>query len=387
MSYAAAMRDQRLDKLARVLVEYSTGVRAGQLVRISGDPVAMPLVEAVYERVLAAGAHPLVRLRANALQPIMFRHGNDEQLGYVPELAVREVETIDVSIGIWAEENTRALSRVDPVRQGLASAANRPLWDVFMKRAAAGELKWCGTQYPTQGSAQDAEMSLHEYETFVFGAGHLDADDPVARWREIQERQQRVADYLQGKREIHFLAANGTDLRVNVEGMMWVNCAGHENFPDGEVFTGPNLDAADGGVNGTVRFSFPAVHHGREATGVVLEFEKGRVVKATAEKGEHFLKAMIEQDEGASRLGEIALGTNYDIREFSRNTLFDEKIGGTFHSALGAGYPETGNTNQSGLHWDMVCDMREASGGGVVTVDGEVISRDGRFVCEGWPGV
>ena len=181
---------------------------------------------------------------------------------------------------------------------------------------------------------------------------------------------------------MHFQADNGTDVVVDIDGMHWINCCGHENFPDGEVFTGPNLDHASGGVNGVVRYHFPAVHGGREVQDIELVFEKGRVAKATASKNEAFLRQMLEQDERAAYVGEVAIGTNYNITEYSKNTLFDEKIGGTFHMAVGSGYPETGNQNESGLHWDMVCDLRS---GGTVTVDGEVISRDGRFVFDDWP--
>ena len=357
------MTDPRLTALARVLVHYSTGVKPGQLVRISGEPVAMPLIEAVYEEVLKAGAHPLPRLSPASLTDIFYDLANDEQLKHVNPLAMEEMRTIDATIGMWAEVNTKSLSRVDPARQGLASAARREITDVFFKRAAAGELKWTGTMYPTQSSAQDAEMSLREYEDFVFTAGHLDADDPVAVWKAIHDRQQKVVDYLTGSKEVRFQASNGTDLTVNVDGMTWINCDGHENFPDGEVFTGPNLDAPDGGVNGVVRYSFPAVHHGREVHDIQLTFAHGRVVDAKASKNLDFLLAMLDQDEGARALGEIAIGTNYAITQYTKNTLFDEKIGGTFHAAVGAGYPETGNSNQSGLHWDMVCDLRPAEGG------------------------
>lgn len=384
------MRDPRLTALARVLVKYSTGVKPGQLVRISGDPVAMPLVEAIYEEVIKAGAHPLPRLNAASLNDLFYAYANEDQLRYVNPLALEEMRTVDVSIGMWAEVNTRAQSQVDPKRQGIASAARKPLTEVFFKRAAEGALKWTGTQFPTHAAAQDAEMSLREYEDFVFAAGHLDAADPVAVWKEIHERQQKIVDYLTGSKEVRFQAPNGTDLMVNVEGMTWINCDGHENFPDGEVFTGPNLEGADGGVNGIVRYSFPAVHHGREVHDIELTFAKGRVVDAKASKNLDFLLAMLDQDEGARGLGEIAIGTNYSITRYTRNTLFDEKIGGTFHAAVGAGYPETGNSNQSGLHWDMVCDLRPpqaGSPGGTITVDGEIISRDGVFVFEGWPGV
>ncbi len=377
------MRDQRLEKLAGVLVDYSTGVKPGQVVRITGDPVSIPLLEAVYERVLAAGAHPHLKCAPDTLRDLFLERADDKQLEYVSPLLVNEVETIDVSIGLWAETNTKSMSQVDPKRQGKASAARKPIFKRFMERAAKDELRWVGTLFPTSASAQDAEMSLRNYEDFVFAAGHLDKDDPVAVWRAIEARQQKVVDYLNGKKRLHFQAANGTDLHVNVTGMKWVNCCGHHNFPDGEVFTGPNLDAEDGGVNGVVRYSFPAVHNGREVHDIELTFEKGRVVKAKASKNQDFLEQMLDQDEGARSLGEIAIGTNYEIRKYTKNTLFDEKIGGTFHAAVGAGYPETGNANESGLHWDMVCDLRE---GGTVTVDGEVISKDGKFVFEGWPG-
>lgn len=377
------MRDQRLDRLAGVLVEYSTGVKPGQIVRISGDPVAMPLMEALYERTLLAGAHPFVKLTSDALTEVFLEHASEEQLKYVSPLAQHEIETIDASIGIWAETNTKGLSRIDAKRQGMHSAARKPIFKVFMDRAARGDLKWCGTLFPTLASAQDAEMSLRQYEAFVFGAGYLDRPDPVAEWRKIHEAQDRVREYLQGKHEVRFQTANGTDLRVNVEAATWINCSGHENFPDGEVFAGPSLDAEDGGVNGVVRYSFPAVHHGREVHDIELTFEKGRVTRATASKNEDFLVQMLDQDEGARNLGEIAIGTNYQIKEYSKNTLFDEKIGGTFHAAVGAGYPESGNRNESGLHWDMVCDLRT---GGTITVDGKVISRDGRFLFPGWPG-
>jgi aminopeptidase len=377
------VRDQRLDKLAEVLVNYSTQVKPGQLVRLSGDPVALPLLEAIYEAVLRAGAHPYLRCAPQSLEYVRLELSNDEQLTYVSPVAQHEVETIDVAISLWAETNTRSLSRSDPHKQSLASAARKPIFKAFMDRAAKKELRWCGTLFPTRASAQDAEMSLRQYEQFVFGAGHLDAPDPVAQWKQIEVCQQQVVDFLQGTHELKFKTPAGTDLTVNVEGMTWINCCGHENFPDGEVFTGPNLDAADGGVNGVVHYSFPAVHLGREVDGIVLTFKQGRVVDAKASKNQDFLIKMLDQDEGARRLGEIAIGTNYQVREYTKNTLFDEKIGGTFHAAVGAGYPETGNSNESGLHWDMVCELRQ---GGTITADDTVFSIDGKFVFDGWPG-
>ena len=377
------MRDPRLDKLADVLVNYSTGVKKGQLVRLNADPIAMPLMEAIYERCIKAGAHVLFQCQPNSLSEIFYEHASDDQLKYVSPIAKQTIKQVDVSIGMWAQTNTKALSNVDPKKQAKAASARKPISKIFMKRAAEGDLKWCGTLYPTAAGAQDAEMSLREYEDFVFKAGLPHNRDPVAEWKKIATRQQRVVDYLTGKKEIHFKADNGTDLRVNVEGMTWINCCGHENFPDGEVFTGPNLKAKDGGVNGVVRYHFPAVHRGREVHDIELVFEKGRIVKARASKNEAYLKQMLKLDKGAGTLGEIAIGTNYNIQQYTKNTLFDEKIGGTFHAAVGAGYPESGNSNESGLHWDMVCDLRP---GGSITVDGTVISKNGKFTGKGWPG-
>ncbi len=376
------MRDQRLDKLADILVRYSARVKKGDLVSINADPVAYPLVEAVCERVLAAGGHPFWQVRSESLFENFMLHASDEQLGYVSPIEVHRTETIDVHIGLWADTNTKALGQIDPARLARQQSARKPLTKRFLERAADGELRWVGTMYPTNAAAQDAEMSLAEYEEFVFRGGLLHLPDPVAAWQEIFKKQERVREYLQGKKEVHFQAPprngdDGTDLRVNVDGGIWVNCGGHENFPDGEVFAGPQ------GADGHVNYSFPAVYNGREVEGVRLAFKDGRVVDATAKKGEDFLIAMLDQDEGARTMGEIAIGTNYEIKNFSRNTLFDEKIGGTFHAACGAGYPESGSTNESGLHWDMVCDLRT---GGTIAADGEVFHRDGLFLLDGCPG-
>ena len=372
------MRDPRLTRLADVLVNYSVAVKPGQLVRLSGGPPAAPLLVELYRATLAAGGHPFVRMAPEELGEIFIKHATDEQLKYVNPISKFEGETVDASIGIWAEENTRSMTNADPKRMGTSAAARKPLGQTFMKRAAEGSLRWSGTQMPTQASAQDAEMSLAEYEEFVFGAGLLNEADPVASWRAVSGRQQKLIDFLQGKGDYHVTAANGTDLRMSVAGRTWINCDGHENFPDGEVFTGPVLDSATGVVN----FSFPAVYHGREVQDVRLRFRDGKVVDASAGKGEDYLTSMLDMDAGSRLLGECAIGTNFGITRYTRNTLFDEKIGGTVHFALGAGYPETGNDNQSGLHWDMVVDLRA---GGRVEIDGQAVLVDGRFTHEGFP--
>jgi aminopeptidase len=372
------MYDSRVQKLADVLVNYSVGVKKGQLVRISGPPTAEPLVIELYRRVVEAGAHPMVRMGPEELGEIFLKTANDEQLRYISPISMLEQEKIDCSISIWAEQNTRALTNCDPRKIGISQSARKPLMEIFLQRAAEGKLKWTGTQFPTQASAQDADMSLAEYEDFVFRAGLLHLDDPAAAWRQISQRQQRLVDWLNGKKEYRVVAANGTDIRMSVAGQTWINCDGHENFPDGEVFTGPVIES----VSGVVRFSFPAVHLGREVQDVQLTFRDGKVVDAKASKGEQFLHSMLDTDAGSRFLGECAIGTNYDVKNYTRNTLFDEKIGGTVHFALGAGYPETGNKNQSGLHWDMVVDLRQ---GGYIELDGEKINIDGRFTRPEWP--
>ncbi len=375
------MHDPRLDKLADILVRYSTRIKKGDLVEIRSDPSGMPLVAAVFDRVLQAGGHPFWTARSEQLTDAMLMDGSDEQLAYVSPIEHHCNETVDAYIGVWADVNTKSLGAVDPARLAKSRAARKDLMARFLARAAEGSLRWVGTQFPTHASAQDAEMSLSQYADFVFRAGLLHLPNPVAAWEEVFERQERVREYLQGKKEVHFQAPardghDGTDLRVNVDGGIWVNCAGQENFPDGEVFAGPQ------GADGHVNYSFPAVYNGREVEGVRLVFKGGRVVDASASKGEDFLIAMLDQDEGARTMGEIAIGTNYGITEFSKNTLFDEKIGGTFHAACGAGYPESGSTNESGLHWDMVCDLRQ---GGSIEADGERFHENGLFLRDGWP--
>jgi aminopeptidase len=375
LDYNGAMRDPRLAKLADVLVNYSVGVKKGNLVRIAGPSDAEPLLMELNRAVLAAGGYPMVRTALDGLSEIFFKSASDEQLEYVNPVTKFEFETIDCQIGVWAEQNTRALTNCDPKRMAKNAAAQKPIMEIFMRRASEEKLKWTGTQFPCQASAQDAEMSLAEYEDFVFGAGMLNEADPVGAWKKISARQQKLTDFLNGKSDYHVAAANGTDIRMSVAGKKWINCDGHANFPDGEVFTGPVIDS----VNGIVHFSFPAVHGGREVEGVRLKFKDGKVVDASAEKGQEFLISMLDMDAGSRFLGECAIGTNYSITKYTKNTLFDEKIGGTVHFALGAGYPETGNSNQSGLHWDMVVDLRK---GGFAEIDGKKVNVDGKLLPE-----
>ncbi len=377
------MHDSRLAKLADVLVNYSVEVKRGDLVRIAASTVAEPLMVELYKAVLKAGGHPYVQLAPDECAEQFFKLAKKHQLDFVNPVARYEMKTIDCMITAWGGSNTKHLSHVDPKAQARASAARKPIVNIFMKRLALPKgrkdrLRWVGTQFPCQSAAQDAEMSLSDFAAFVFDAGLLNKPNPAAEWRKISTRQQRVCDHLNHAREVRFRNDQGTDLRVGVRGRRWINCDGHANFPDGEVFTGPIEDATEG----VVCYNFPAVHGGREVHDIRLTFKAGRVVDCSASKNEDFLISMLDQDKGARILGEIAIGTNYRIRRYMKNTLFDEKIGGTFHAAVGASITESGGKNTSGLHWDMVCDLRR---GGTIEVDGKVISRNGRFTRSNWP--
>jgi aminopeptidase len=366
------MHDVRIDRLAQVLVNYSLAAESNQLFRIVAPMAAAPLVRAVYREAMCAGTNPLMRLTLDGLDEIFYKHANDNQLTYVPQLARDEIETVDLHLSILADENPRALSGVDSKLVAKRRAAMSPISKRMMERSAEGSFRWCLTLFPTAAQAQEADMSLSDYADFVFAAGKLDHEDPVAAWQAQRAEQERIIDRLKVANQIRIVGP-GTDLTYAVAGRTWVNCAGDRNFPDGEVFTGPEEQK----TNGFITYSFPAIYMGREVSGIRLEFVDGKVVKATADKGEDLLHSLLDMDEGARRLGEVAFGTNYGIQRFSRNILFDEKIGGTVHLALGAAYPETGCTNQSALHWDMICDLRS---GGEVFADGAIIHKDGKFV-------
>ena len=368
------MTDPRIEKLAEVLVDYSVAVRPGDRVLIEGITLAEPLLKAVYSRTLLAGGHPLLRTTLPGMDELLFRHASEEQLQHVPEPLRLALETYDVRIAISGEENTKALSNVDPAKMVLVRQARTDLMKTFMRRSASGELRWTTTLFPTNACAQDAEMSLTEYEDFVYSACLPEPDDPAGYWRRFSTWQQKIVDWLKGKERVHVIGPE-TDLRLSIAGRVFENCDGRFNMPDGEVFTGPVEDS----VEGHVCFSYPAIYGGREVTGVRLWFENGRVAKASAEKNEDFLLQTLDTDEGSRRVGEFAIGTNEGITRFTRQILFDEKISGSFHVAVGAGYPETGSKNESAIHWDMICDLRR---GGQVWVDDELLYEDGRFVIE-----
>ncbi len=368
------MADPRVEKLAQILVDYSTAVQPGDKVLINGTPLAEPLLKAVYTKVLQAGGHPLLLPSLPGIDELLYEYGDDEQLRHIPEPTRLIIETYDVRISVRGAANTKALSNVDPARMVLRNQAQTELMKTFMERSASGALRWVGTLFPTNAYAQDAEMSLSEYEDFVYGACMPNLDDPVGYWQEFSVWQQRIVDWLKGKEHVHIIG-EGTDLQLSIAGRTFINSDGKHNMPSGEVFTGP----VEKSVEGHVTFSYPAIHQGREVTNVQLWFEEGRVTRASADKNEEFLLKTLDTDEGARYLGEFAIGTNEGITQFTGQILFDEKINGSFHVALGAGYPETGSENESAIHWDMICDLRR---GGKIWVDGELLYKDGRFVID-----
>jgi aminopeptidase len=370
-SYEEIMSDPRVQKLARLLVDYCVKVQPGDKVVIRGNVVSLPLVTETYREVVRAGGHPLVMWQEPEFAEIMLKNGNDDQLQFIAEPSKLVMETYDCMIGLSGTNNTRTLSGVDPARQKITRAAGMEISQIFMQRSAAGELRWTGTMFPNNANAQEADMSLSEFEDFVYGACHVDKEDPVAEWQAMSAWQQKLVDWLVGKKDVKVKGPN-VDMTLSIEGRTFINSDGQRNMPSGEIFTGPVEDS----VNGWVRFTYPAIYSGREVEGVELRFEDGKVVDASAKKNEAFLISVLDTDPGARYLGEWAIGTNNGIDRFTKSILFDEKIGGTIHMAVGGGYPETGSKNQSSVHWDMICDMRD---GGKIWVDNELFYDSGKF--------
>lgn len=366
------MTDPKLKLFARVLLRYCLKLKPKQMVRFVAGVQALPLLKELYAEALAIGAHPLAKIGAEEIEETFLRNANHDQLTFISPMESLEVNKIDAYVGIRAAANTRFLTTLKPEKMAIFRKAHAGLMKRFMERAAQGKLNWVATIFPTNSYAQDAGMSLEEYENFVYRACLLDKKNPIAEWKNISRYNDKLISYLKRKNIIRILAPD-TDLAFSVKGRKWINCDGASNFPDGEVFTGP----VENSMNGHIRFTFPAIYGGREVEDVRLEFKNGTVVKASAARGEDFLKTMIGMDKGASRVGEVALGTNFGIDKFTRNILFDEKIGGTFHMALGEGYPESGSKNRSALHWDMVCDLRK---NGAIYADGELFFKNGKFI-------
>ena len=353
-------------RFAALLCDYCLDVQAGQQVVVRSSTLAAPLLLALQEELLVREAWPLIRTELPGADEGFWQHARDAHLDGFPAAELAEAKATDASIGIQAPANTRSLAHVDAARMARAARARAPV------REAALARRWCLTLWPTAAGAQQAGMGTTEFAAFVRRALFLDRGDATAAWSELRHFQARLIERLTPARELR-IEAEGTDLVLSVEGRTWVNSDGKRNMPSGEVFTGPLETSAEG----RIRFTIPSSPRGVEVDGIELEFREGRVVAARAERGEEYLKATLATDEGAARLGEIGIGTNFGIDRPVGAILFDEKIGGTVHLAVGRSYPETGGTNESAVHWDMICDLRR---GGTLYADGEPIQRDGRFL-------
>jgi aminopeptidase len=366
------MRDPRVAKLADLLVNYSNEIKPGDWCLIQGEMIVKPLARELHRAVLEAGGNPSSWLFDGELPLITVEYANEEQLDFASPISKLIMEQADALFTIFGTVNTRMRSNADPARLARTQQANKEAIETYFKRIGSGDLRFVISRFPTQASAQEGEMSLTEYEDFIFKACLLDEEDPIAAWNGVHEKQQRIVDWLKGRKALK-VEASGVELTMSIDGRSFINSDGKNNMPSGEVFTSPVEDS----VEGRIAFSYPTILGGREVDGVELEFEQGRVVKAKAGKGEDYLLSQIDQDEGGRRLGEFAIGTNYAIDRFTGDTLFDEKIGGTMHVALGRGIPEAGGSNESIIHWDMVTDIKQGSR---ISADGDVFYEDGEFL-------
>ncbi|MFQ6124658.1 MAG: aminopeptidase [Candidatus Heimdallarchaeota archaeon] len=364
------MVDPRIEKLAKLCVQYSVAVQPKENVLIQGMDLAFPLINELYKECLLCDAYPEIIPHLD-VDYTFFKHAKEHQLQFVSPIYKFVVENIDVRISIYCDLNPKRLSTIDPVKMKLRAASQRELSDLFDKRVAEGKLRWTVFPYPAIAQAQEAAMSLEEYEDFVYRSCLVDKEDPIAEWTRIYQQQEKLRKFLNQVGELRIVGED-TDLNFNVQGRKWINGNGKENMPDGEIFTAPIEDS----TNGTIRFTFPGLVAGREVEDITLTFKEGKVVKASAAKGEDLLLQLLKI-ESADRIGEAAIGTNYGITQFTKNMLFDEKMGGTIHIALGNSYPETGGLNKSVIHWDLLKAMKKE---GEIYADGNLFYKNGEFL-------
>ncbi|HYG58166.1 MAG TPA: aminopeptidase [Symbiobacteriaceae bacterium] len=353
------MNDPRIVPYAELLVKHSMQVKPGDKVLIRGDMLAAPLMEEIARLAWRAGAFPFTAPSWEGLQRARFTEASDEQLATVTDMDKMLITGFDCMVVIRAPENTKALTGIEVRRQAIHAKAVQPYMHHLLKH-----VRWVTCNYPTHALAQDADMPLDAYADFVFGAC-------LINWQQTEAYMNGIKAVFDAAEQVRLVGPD-TDLSFSIKGRNGIVCAGDKNMPDGEVFYAPVEDS----TRGYITFDFPAIYQGREVDGVRLEFEQGRVVAASARKGEDFLLQILETDPGARVLGEFGIGCNFGIQRFSKDILFDEKIGGTIHLALGRAYEESGGTNQSAIHWDMIKDLRRE---GRMELDGQVIQENGEF--------
>jgi aminopeptidase len=372
------MVSERLEEFARVLVEHSAEIQEGDNVYIYVSSLeGLELFEEVRRQVIEKGAYPHEhvlydsQIGHGAFDRDYMSLGNEEQMKHASDLKLEEMERMDAYIRIGGSRNTQELSKVGSNKISMRKEATE---EILNERL---DLKWVATRYPTSADAQAAEMSTQEYKDFVFDAvTEID-------WEHLEEKNEIIKKVFDEAEEVRIVDQN-TDLRLSLEGREGVPDNGECNVPSGEVFYAPRKES----LEGHIKFSYPAVDDGNEVKGVRLEFENGKIVDFSAEENEEYLKKMINTDEGSRYIGELGIGTNRQIDRHVKNTLFDEKLGGTIHLAIGRAYEENvedeEERNDSSIHWDIVKDLRKRKGGGKIIVDGEVVQEDGEWQIEGF---
>lgn len=364
-----------LQKYAHLLVHYCLELKARESLYISTTTLAEPLVREIYREAIKTGVHVEVDFSFREQGRIFLENADDYLMDVVPFGYKNAIHNFDAFLKIRAPYNLNETSNVDSKLKQRRSEAFKETSQTYFERTAdrtaAGALKRSLCQYPTDASAQAANMSLEEYQHFVFKACHLYDDDPEKEWLKIRAEQEKIKQYLDGVEKVRYKAEH-TDIEFSVAGRTWINSDGQNNMPSGEVFTGPVEDS----VEGMVHFTYPSVFMGKDIDGITLWVEQGKVVKWDAREGKEILDAVFEIP-GARYFGEAAIGTNYNIQQATRNILFDEKIGGTIHMAVGQSYKQTGGKNTSAIHWDMITDMSKS---GEIYADGIKIYEKGKFI-------
>ena len=354
------MADERIKKVANLLLDYSTQTKKGDRVLIRTDVMARALALEIYKQALKRGAHPWIRADLPGARYVFFKHASDEQLGFVADHDMTEIKNTDVYISLGAPSNVKELSSIDPAR---ISARMKALKEVNEWRVE--KTRWVIFAYPTEAYAQEAEMPLPEFEDFVFNACLID-------WAEVSKKLQILKQNVDAADKVEIVSPD-TRLEFSVKGRKGVAASGDKNMPDGEFFT----SVVEESVTGNIHFDVPAVWYGNVVEGITLTFEKGKVVSAKASKNQAFLEKILATDEGAKRIGEFGIGLNYSITKSVKLILFDEKIGGTIHFALGRGYKETLSQNDSAVHWDMIKDLRKD---GEIYFDGKLVMKNGKWL-------
>ena len=369
------MSPDQISAYANLLVNYCVELQPGERLFVSTTTLAAPLVSALHESVLRAGGHLEVRMSVPGQAAALRDYGSTEQFAYVPTLYRTAIEEFEAYINIRAPFSLREAPAA-PELQAAGRAALAPVLKTYFARTADRRLKRSLCVFPCPALAAEAGLSLADYTTFVAQATKLDQPDPRAAWLAVRRRQQAVVDHLNTCTTFRYVNPR-TDLTFTTRGRTWINSDGQTNMPSGEVYTSPEEDSA----NGHVYFDYPAIRNGKTVRGVTLRVRDGEIYAWHAEEGQEVLDETFAIP-GTRRFGEAAVGTNYTIDRFTKNILFDEKIGGTVHLAIGQSYALAGGKNESSVHWDMIADMTD---GGIILADGQEIYRNGRFKPELWP--